>query len=134
MSLRRARIPIAAVMSSSLLAGVAVADSSGAEDLGHGFGDERRHNVGHCCCRDDSESAAIEILPPDESWGGLTRGELTAQWWQRTFTMPEEINPYTDTTGERCGYQQSGPIFIMPGSWVGSVERTCVVAEAPRSS
>jgi hypothetical protein len=61
--------------------------------------------------------------------GGLTRSELTAQWWQRAFMMPDEISPYTDTTGERCGYQQSGPVFIMPGSFVGSVERTCVVAE-----
>ena len=44
--------------------------------------------------------------------------------------MPEDISPYTDTTGERCGYQQSGPVFILPGNFVGGiVERTCVVAE-----
>jgi hypothetical protein len=76
------------------------------------------------------ESAAVEILGPDESWGGATRGEWDAQWWQRAFTMPEDISPYTDTTGERCGYQQSGPVFILPGNFVGGiVERTCVVAE-----
>jgi hypothetical protein len=76
------------------------------------------------------DAAAVEILPPGEPWGGATRGEWDAQWWQRAFTMPEDISPYTDTTGERCGYQQSGPVFILPGNLVGGiVERTCVVAE-----
>jgi hypothetical protein len=28
--------------------------------------------------------------------------------------MPEDINPNYDTTGERCGYGQSGPVFFMP--------------------
>ena len=77
-----------------------------------------------------TEAAELEILPPDEPWGGATRGEWDAQWWQRAFTMPEDISPYTDTTGERCGYQQSGPVFILPGNFVGGiVDRTCVIAE-----
>jgi hypothetical protein len=76
------------------------------------------------------ETAAVEILPPDEPWGGMSRGEWDAQWWQRAATMPADISPYTDTTGERCGYQQSGPVFILPGNFAGGiVERTCVVAE-----
>jgi hypothetical protein len=76
------------------------------------------------------EPGAVEILPPDESWGGVTRGDLVAQWWQRVITMPEEINPYFDPTGERCGYQQSGSVFLLPGYLSeGIVERTCVVPE-----
>ena len=75
-------------------------------------------------------SGAVEILPPAESWEGLTRGELLAHWWQRAVTMPEDISPYTDPTGERCGYQQSGPVFLLPGNLkTGMAQRTCVVAE-----
>ena len=76
------------------------------------------------------DAAGIGILPPDEGWGGLTRGDMAALWWQRLLSMPEVINPYFDSTGERCGYQQSGPVFILPGNFAGGVvERTCVVAE-----
>ena len=131
MSLRRSRIPIAAVMSSSLLIGLAVTGSSGTTDSD--TVPETTVAATPATLAETSatspDAAGVEILPPDESWGGLSRGELTAQWWQRAFTMPEEISPYTDTTGESCGYQQSGPVFLMPGSLVGSVERTCLVAE-----
>ena len=44
--------------------------------------------------------------------------------------MPEDISPYTDTTGERCGYQQSGVSLHGARNFVGGIlERTCVVAE-----
>ncbi len=77
-----------------------------------------------------SAAAGVEILAPDQSWGGLSRGEWAAQWWQRLLAMPQDISPYYDTTGERCGYQQSGPVFLLPGSFTGTpVERTCVVPE-----
>ena len=76
------------------------------------------------------DGAPLEILPPDEPWAGGARRGLDAEWWQRVFTMPEDISPYTDTTGERCGYQQSGSVFMVPGNFVGGIlERTCVVAE-----
>ena len=75
-------------------------------------------------------TAAVEILPPDEPWAGLTRGEWDARWWQWAVSMPEEINPNFDTSGERCGYGQSGPVFFLPGNVVGEgpAEITCVVA------
>ena len=78
----------------------------------------------------EPDGAALEILPPDESWEGVARPDLDTEWWQRVFTMPEDISPYTDTTGERCGYQQSGSVFMVPGNFVGGIlERSCVVAE-----
>jgi hypothetical protein len=76
------------------------------------------------------DGTALEVLPPDESWNGVARRDLDAAWWQRVFTMPADLSPYTDPTGERCGYQQSGSVFLLPGNFVGGiVERTCVVAE-----
>ena len=71
-------------------------------------------------------SAAVEILPPDESWSGLTRGELDARSWQWVLSFPEEAIPWFDTTGERCGYGQSGPVFFLVPT---HNEITCVVAE-----
>jgi hypothetical protein len=109
MSLSRAHTSVAAGLSLSLLTCLAFAQSSDATA---------------------PDGAVVEILPPDEQWGGAARSEWDAQWWQRAFTMPEEISPYFDPTGERCGYQQSGPVFILPGNFAGGiVDRTCVVAE-----
>ena len=74
----------------------------------------------------------VEILPPDESWGGATRGEWDARWWQWAASMPEAVNPNFDATGERCGYGQSGPVFFMPASFTfepSDEGLTCVVAE-----
>jgi hypothetical protein len=30
------------------------------------------------------------------------------------MSLPEAIHPGTDTTGERCGYGQQGPLFFLP--------------------
>ena len=132
MALRRSRILLAAVTSTSVLAGLAVAESSDATTP---------DTVAETAVATTPETAAepsattpdaaeVEILPPDESWGDMSRSEWAAQWWQRVLAMPEHINPYFDPTGERCGYQQSGPVFLLPGNFAGGmVERTCVVAE-----
>ena len=73
-------------------------------------------------------TAAVEILPPDEPFAGLTRGEWDARQWQWLVSMPVDVNPGDDTTGDRCGYGQSGPVFFVIGSGGGG-DRTCVVAE-----
>ena len=75
-----------------------------------------------------AEGAAVEILPPDEPFAGLTRGEWDARQWQWLVSMPVDVNPGDDTTGDRCGYGQSGPVFFVIGSGGGG-DRTCVVAE-----
>jgi len=78
------------------------------------------------------DGGGVEILPPDELWAGATRGEWDARWWQWAASMPEEVNPNFDTTGERCGYGQSGPVFFTPASFTFEPNEpglTCVVAE-----
>ena len=145
MSLRRACILFAAGVSSSLLAGFAVAGSSSAttSDTVTESSEVVSDMVGETGvtptsgATDDAgvattpEAAAVEILPPDESWGGATLGEWGARWWQWTHSMPDAVNPNLDRTGEHCGYGQSGPVFLLPANFVGAtpLESPCVVAE-----
>ena len=82
MSLRRSRIAIAAVMSSSLLVGLAVAGSSGAATPDTAVETSvatTPDSAAETSAPSAPETAAVEILPPDESWGGLTRGEWEAR-------------------------------------------------------
>jgi Serine aminopeptidase, S33 len=71
-------------------------------------------------------SSADVVLPPDAKVNGLSLGEWSARSWQWFFSLPQDINPYSDQTGERCGYGQSGPVFFLAGA-DHSVERSCVV-------
>ena len=59
-------------------------------------------------------------------------GEPQSRWvqrsweWVRSFAPAE--NPSSDTTGERCGAGQSGPVWFLTGSnRSGSVRRECEV-------
>jgi hypothetical protein len=152
MSQRRTRIVFAAVMSSALLGGLAVAESSSATtpdtvtessetvlDTVAGSSEvisdtvaesEVATTTGTASERSvltTPEAAAVEILPPDEPWAGLTRSEWEVRSWQWVASMPEDVSPWRDTTGERCGYGQSGPVFFLTGA--AASEITCVVAE-----
>lgn len=72
----------------------------------------------------------VTVLGPDESYGGLTRAEWDMQQWQMMMSFPVDINPGFDTTGERCGYGQSGPVFLLPGSFTPEPrEITCIVPQ-----
>lgn len=109
MLLRRSRILVAAAVPSLVLAGVAIAQTAQATA---------------------PDGRGVEVLAPDEPWAGLTRGEWDAQWWQWAVSMPEDVNPNFDPTGERCGYGQSGPVFFLPANFGGEAATiTCVVAE-----
>ena len=72
----------------------------------------------------------ITVLEPDETYAGVSRGEWDARSWQSAVSFPEAINPNFDSTGERCGYGQFGPVFIVPAAFTPEpFDRTCVVAE-----
>jgi len=121
MSLRfRALLP--AGMSAALLAGMAVAESSAATSPDTTVGTPPETSVAT-----SPQTAALEILPPNEAWGGATRGEWDArstQWW---MSMPADVNP---TPGQSCGYGQSGPVFFLQfGLGPEAAGFTCVVAE-----
>jgi hypothetical protein len=120
---------ITAVMSVPLLSGLGVAGSSEAtipDTTAMTSVATMPDSAAETSAPSATETAEVEILPPDESWGGLTRGEWDARSWQWVLSIPDEISPWFDTTGERCGYGQSGPVFYLVAT---SNEITCVVAE-----
>jgi len=73
-------------------------------------------------------AAAGVALPPDAEVDGLDLSAWSARSWQWFFSLPEEVNPYFDATGENCGYGQSGSVFFLSGA-EGSVERSCVIPQ-----
>ena len=58
--------------------------------------------------------------------GGLGLGEWSARNYQWQYSFPLSVNPASDTTGERCGFGQSGPVFFLATA-VESVVRSCTV-------
>lgn len=76
------------------------------------------------------EVDGVTVLAPDASYAGVSRGEWEARSWQWTASMPPEVNPNFDPTGERCGHGQSGPVFFLPGNFTeapGTIP--CIVPE-----
>jgi hypothetical protein len=69
---------------------------------------------------------ALEIVPADAEYEGLSLGEWSARWWQWVISFPMEVNPSFDSSGERCHFGQSGPVFFLASS-PNSVERSCTV-------
>ena len=66
-------------------------------------------------------------FPPGTVQYNLTYGEWTARWWQWALSIPEEINPAADETGENCHEGQSGPVWFLAGTFGGLNERVCTI-------
>jgi hypothetical protein len=79
------------------------------------------------------EPAPVEILPPSDSYGGATLGEWGARWYQWVVSLPADVNPGSETTGQACGYGQNGPVFFLPiplsGAPSSMFPYDCVVPE-----
>jgi hypothetical protein len=69
------------------------------------------------------------IFPADSQPYNLTYGEWTAKWWQWAESIPTEVNPQLDMTGENCaqGQNQTGPVWFLAGTPGGFTERTCTI-------
>jgi len=54
-----------------------------------------------------------------------------AAFWQWALSIPSEVNPLLDTTGEDCLVGQSGGVWYLAGNWNGSpsspISRACTV-------
>ena len=75
-----------------------------------------------------AELGGMTVLPPDASHAGVSRAEWSARFSQWVISLPPEVNPGLDPTGERCGYGQSGPVFFLPAAYTPEpYDRTCVV-------
>ena len=54
-------------------------------------------------------------------------GQWATNWWNWITSIPEENNPVGDETGEKCTIGQKGPVWFLPGTSGGKLERTCTV-------
>lgn len=82
--------------------------------------------IGSTVAQDATPAGGDVVLPPEAEIEGLDLGAWSARSWQWFFSLPEEVNPLFDKTGERCGYGQAGPVFFLAGA-EGNVERACAV-------
>ena len=70
----------------------------------------------------------LTILAPDESYGGASRAEWDARWWQWAVSLPPDSNPNVNHEGADCGAGQFGPVFFIPGNFTpDSVTISCAV-------
>jgi hypothetical protein len=99
MSLCRLRIAVAAVMSSSLLAGLALGESSGATTLdttAETSATATPDSIVEATAPATSEAGALEILPPHQPWGGLNtdasgRSGTTVAWCSTSATIVPNV-------------------------------------------
>jgi hypothetical protein len=76
-----------------------------------------------------ASSISFQVFPPDSNPYNLTYGDWSAKWWQWALSIPANINPLLDQTGENCDVNQSGPVWFLAGTQGGPAERRCVVPE-----
>jgi hypothetical protein len=67
------------------------------------------------------------VFSPDSKPYGLTYGEWTAKWWQWIFSIPQQNNPLTDSSGNNCPIKQTGPVWFLAGTAGGKAERWCTI-------
>jgi hypothetical protein len=54
--------------------------------------------------------------------------DITPQWWQLMYSIPPDVNPIADTTGEHCMMGQRGPTWFLGGVISGGTAiRNCSV-------
>lgn len=67
------------------------------------------------------------IHPPNSEPYGSSYGEWSAKWWQWLLPIPAANNPVLDNTGVNCAQGQTGHVWFLPGTFVGSAVRTCTI-------
>lgn len=68
------------------------------------------------------------VYPVDSVICGKTYGEWSAEWWKWILSIPTSVNPFMDDgSGKFCAKKQSGDVWFLAGSWVGTTEVKCKV-------
>ena len=70
-----------------------------------------------------------KILPIKSMPYGMSYGQWGDAWWQWAMSIPADMNPVMDTTGEFAAVGQSGPVWFLAGTYGGGVptERTVTI-------
>ncbi len=68
------------------------------------------------------------VVPVNKRAYGKTYGEWAAAWWQWVASIPLDMNPQIDETGEFCDIGQSGRVWFLGSTFgSGTFERCCTV-------
>lgn len=76
-----------------------------------------------------SDSINPGVFPLDSKPYSSKYEDWTIKFWKWLLQFPADINPITDTTGERCGQGQNStdPVFFLSFLGGGTVGRTCEI-------
>lgn len=83
------------------------------------------------CAATGSDSAGTSGTssgPPTPVVGkvDVASADFQSKWWTWAGA-PEQVNPVSDSTGEHCGEGQPGDVWLVAGSFGGSVVRQCTI-------
>ncbi len=67
---------------------------------------------------------------PGDTVEGKHLSTYANMWWQWTYTMPRDMSPVVDRTGEKCHVNQQGDVWFLAGGYGSSqIKRTCEIPE-----
>jgi len=74
-----------------------------------------------------AENPNPKVLPINSAPCGQSYGAWGDAWWQWAMSIPADMNPVMDTTGEFAAVGQSGPVWFLAGTYGGEAERTVTI-------
>lgn len=78
-------------------------------------------------------AAGLIATTPSNALADFDEGlpQLSAQWMQWALSLPMDVNPVVDETGDLCAVGQRGPVWFLAETFSGgpTVTRTCTVPE-----
>lgn len=72
----------------------------------------------------------LGIFDPKTKPYNLSFEDHVKKYWQWIISIPSDVSPVNDKTGDRCGYDQLNstfPVFYLSDAGGGKAERTCKV-------
>src|SRR5438552_13367399 len=67
------------------------------------------------------------VVPIGSYFDGQAYGEWSGAWWRWAYSIPADINPVADATGQFAAVGQSGPVWFLAGNFGGTTVRTVTV-------
>lgn len=67
------------------------------------------------------------IAPIHSKPHGKSYSQWAAAWWQWVFSIPTDVNPLMDPTGEHADQGQQGPVWFLAGNLGGETVRDVCV-------
>ncbi|MFI5381230.1 MAG: hypothetical protein ACHRHE_18185 [Tepidisphaerales bacterium] len=77
---------------------------------------------------DGKDNDQPDVAPPHSRPDGASYNTWATRWWQWAFSIPANINPLLDDTGQNADVGQSGDVWFLAGTWGnGTVDRKVAI-------